>query len=271
MWLLFLESPSFLFRLLWVFWSRWDFFEIILWDFNILYKEEIFNQVQDILYNRNVRVNKEGKFFKYNGFVKCSECGANLYRFTKIKNNKEKVFYYCGTYINTKQCNKHYIQEKELDEIVLKSLNQHIELVCDISNKIDDTISLSRVEYNIELKKVIINEIEKNLAQYQSLLNELLNDYKCDFISQEDYEDFKQRYLYETNKLNIEKENLKIRKMNTYNLEWINKFKNIGRIEMIDRNIVDCFIENVTVQIENNNTKCFSIFLFTILSNFTIQ
>ena len=153
----------------------------------------------------------------------------------------------------------------------MKSLNQHIELVCDISNKIDDTISLSRVEYNIELKKVIINEIEKNLAQYQSLLNELLNDYKCDFISQEDYEDFKQRYLYETNKLNIEKENLKIRKMNTYNLEWINKFKNIGRIEMIDRNIVDCFIENVTVQIENNNTKCFSIFLFTILSNFTIQ
>lgn len=144
-------------------------------------------------------------------------------------------------------------------------------MVCDISNKIDDTISLSRVEYNIELKKVIINEIEKNLAQYQSLLNELLNDYKCDFISQEDYEDFKQRYLYETNKLNIEKENLKIRKMNTYNLEWINKFKNIGRIEMIDRNIVDCFIENVTVQIENNNTKCFSIFLFTILSNFTIQ
>ena len=148
----------------------------------------------------------------------------------------------------------------------MKSLNQHIELVCDISNKIDDTISLSRVEYNIELKKVIINEIEKNLAQYQSLLNELLNDYKCDFISQEDYEDFKQRYLYETNKLNIEKENLKIRKMNTYNLEWINKFKNIGRIEMIDRNIVDCFIENVTVQIENNNTKCFSIFLFTILT-----
>ena len=139
-------------------------------------------------------------------------------------------------------------------------------MVCDISNKIDDTISLSRVEYNIELKKVIINEIEKNLAQYQSLLNELLNDYKCDFISQEDYEDFKQRYLYETNKLNIEKENLKIRKMNTYNLEWINKFKNIGRIEMIDRNIVDCFIENVTVQIENNNTKCFSIFLFTILT-----
>lgn len=37
---------------------------------NAIIKEEIFNQVQDILYNRNVRVNKEGKFYKYTGFLK---------------------------------------------------------------------------------------------------------------------------------------------------------------------------------------------------------
>ena len=35
-------------------------------------KEKIFNQVQDILYNRNVKVNKKGKFNKYSGFLKCS-------------------------------------------------------------------------------------------------------------------------------------------------------------------------------------------------------
>ena len=36
---------------------------------------------------------------------------------------KEKVFYYCSTYIKTKQCNKHYIQEKELAERYLKKQN----------------------------------------------------------------------------------------------------------------------------------------------------
>ena len=35
---------------------------------NAIIKEEVFNQVQNILYNRNVRVNKNGKFYKYTGF-----------------------------------------------------------------------------------------------------------------------------------------------------------------------------------------------------------
>ena len=218
---------------------------------NAIIKEEIFNQVQDILYNRNVRVNKEGKFYKYTGFLKCSECGANLYRKTKIKNNKEKVYYYCSTYYNTRQCNKHYIQEKELDEVVLEILNQHIELVCDISNKIEDVISVSRVEYNAKLKEIRISEIEKELEKYQVLLNELVKDYRCDFISQEDYDDFKQKYLYEINKLNMEKENLEISKINSYNLDWINNFKKTGKIKTIDRNIVDSFIKDIFV----NNEK----------------
>src|SRR5699024_4534495 len=197
------------------------------------------------------RVNKEGKFYKYTGFLKCSECGANLYRKTKIKNNKEKVYYYCSTYYNTRQCNKHYIQEKELDEVVLEILNQHIELVCDISNKIEDVISVSRVEYNAKLKEIRISEIEKELEKYQVLLNELVKDYRCDFISQEDYDDFKQKYLYEINKLNMEKENLEISKINSYNLDWINNFKKMGRIKTIDRNIVDSFIKDIFV----NNEK----------------
>lgn len=80
---------------------------------NAIIKEEIFNQVQDILYNRNVRVNKKGKFYKYTGFLKCPECGSNLYRISTKRNGIKTVFYYCSTYVKTKKCNKHYILEKE--------------------------------------------------------------------------------------------------------------------------------------------------------------
>ena len=112
---------------------------------------------------------------------------------TKMKNHRQKVYYYCSTYYNTRKCNKHYIQEKELDEVVLETLNQHIDLVCDIGAKIDDTISFSKIEYNSELKEIRIN---------------------------------------------------------SYNLDWLNQFKKIGRIEVIDRNIVDSFIENIIVNDE---------------------
>lgn len=124
-------------------------------------------------------------------------------------------------------------------------------MVCDISNKIEDVISVSRVEYNAKLKEIRISEIEKELEKYQVLLNELVKDYRCDFISQEDYDDFKQKYLYEINKLNMEKENLEISKINSYNLDWINNFKKTGKIKTIDRNIVDSFIKDIFV----NNEK----------------
>lgn len=137
-----------------------------------------------------------------------------------------------------------------MDEIILGTLNQHIELVCNIKEKIDDTISLSRAEYNAEIKKIRIVEIDKELEKYKSLLNELLKDYNCDFISEKDYDDFKQKYLYEINKLNIEKENLKINKINSYDFEWLNKFKKTGIIESVDRNIVDSFIKNIFVDNE---------------------
>lgn len=137
-----------------------------------------------------------------------------------------------------------------MDEIILGILNRHTELVCNIKKKINDTISLSRAEYNAEIKKIRIVEKDKKLEKYRSLLNEPLKDNKCDFISEKDYEDFKQKYLYEINKLNIEKDNLKINKINSYDFEWLNKLEKIGIIESVNRNIVDSFIKNIFVDNE---------------------
>lgn len=103
---------------------------------------------------------------------------------------------------------------------------------------------------SITLKKIRIVEIDKKLERYRSLLNEPLKDNKCDFISEKDYEDFKQKYLYEINKLNIEKENLKINKINSYDFELLNKLEKTGIIESVNRNIVDSFIKNIFVDNE---------------------
>lgn len=222
-------------------------------------KEKHYMQVQDILYNRNVRVNKNGVFYKYTGFIKCPECGNNLYRISTKRNNIETVFYYCGTYLKTKNCNKHYILEKELDDIVLLTLNKHIELVCDIATKIDDIVSESKMEYNAEIKDIRINEINKEIEKYKKLIEELKKDYKCDFISEEDYCNFKEEYLYELNKLNLEKETLEKGKINSYNLDWIKQFKSLGKIKKIDRNIVDSFIKKIFI---NNDRSVDIIFRY---------
>ena len=43
-------------------------------------KETIFNQVQNILYNRNIKINSSGSYNTYSGYIKCADCNCNLYR-----------------------------------------------------------------------------------------------------------------------------------------------------------------------------------------------
>lgn len=82
-------------------------------------------------------------------------------------------------------------------------------MVCDIENKINDIVSYSKVSYNAELKKTRINEINVERVKHKKLLDELMNDYKYECISESDYYDFKEKYMYELNKLNLEEENIK--------------------------------------------------------------
>ncbi len=210
-------------------------------------KKELFDQVQDLLYGRNIKCNIQGSIYKYAGFVKCSECGCNLYRKKRIKNNKEVYFYYCGTYIKTKKCNKHYITEKELDETVLYTINKYINMICELDEKIEDIVNYSKIDYDEEVKKIRLLEIDKNLETYKNLLEELVKDYQCDFISQEDYLDFKEKYLYEINRLNLEKEEINNRKIKSYDLKWIDNFRMNQKLEKLDRNIIENFIDNIYV------------------------
>lgn len=103
--------------------------------------------------------------------------------------------------------------------------------------------------------KIVENEIDVQLKKYTNLIQELLRDYEQNYISQSDYTDFKEKYMLQINQLNIEKEELLKIKINSYNLEWMKQFKKTGVIKEIDRNVVDCFIDNIYV----NNDKSVNI------------
>ena len=87
--------------------------------------------------------------------------------------------------------------------------------------------------------------IYRNLMNYD--MEELVKDYQCDFISQEDYLDFKEKYLYEINRLNLEKEEINNRKIKSYDLKWIDNFRMNQKLEKLDRNIIENFIDNIYV------------------------
>ena len=83
-------------------------------------------------------------------------------------------------------------------------------------------------------------------------MDELKNDYKSNYISDEDFDMFKSKYLYNLNNLKMEKESLNKNIISRVNLEWIKRFKEVGKLETLNKNIIDEFIDNIYVDDDRN-------------------
>lgn len=217
-------------------------------------QKRIFNQVNDILYSRNSRVNKSGNYYPFTGYIKCADCGSSMHRKEKKKHNGKIAYYYCGRYLTKKECSKHYILEKDLIDIILTILNKQIEIMCDVSNKIEMLINESSIEYDEELKKIKLVEINKEIKKYEILLEEVRKDYSDDLISKKDFDNYNGEYLYRLNNLRMEHDNYLKNKSQNINLDWIKKFKEKRKFIELDKNIVDEFINRIYIT-EDSNVK----------------
>lgn len=196
--------------------------------------------------------NVEGRYTTYTGYLKCNECNCNLRKFTRPNSNNN--FYYCNTYVKNKNCSKHYITEKEVDDIVLNVLNTHIDMMCDLEKELNERVSVSSVEYKKEISKIRLVEINKEIDKYEKLLKEIINDYEKDYISKNDFDSFNKEYIYNLNNLRIEKEEIEKKKISGLDLKWLNEYKRIGKLKNIDRNIISKFINNIYID-ENKNIR----------------
>ena len=120
-------------------------------------------------------------------------------------------------------------------------------MITDISEKIDLLYSESNNEYKKNIKQIKIVELDKDIKKYNDLLDGILEDYKKDYILKEDFEKYNREYLYELNRLRLEREKLNKNENNDIDLKWINDLKNNGKIEKLDRKIISNFINKIYV------------------------
>lgn len=137
--------------------------------------------------------------------------------------------------------------ESELDSIVLETLNKYIDIISNIEDKIEKNFSVSYVEYEKESKKIKVLELKKELEKYKKLLNCVKSDYEEDNISKNNFERFKEKYMYKINDIRLTIEDLSKNNYRDDNIKIINKIKSRGQLEKITRNIVNEFIERINV------------------------
>lgn len=176
----------------------------------------------------------------------------------RITNSNGNIFYYCGIYLKSKKCSKHYITEKEVDDIVLTMLNNQINMFCNLTDEIEKYFSKAICDYNIELKKINKIELEKRVRKYQKLLDNIRDDYLNNYISKEDFEMYKEEYLYELNKANIEIDEINKSKISNFDFNWLKNIKKIGQLDKTDKNIIDEFIDVILVNEDKILKICFN-------------
>lgn len=103
------------------------------------------------------------------------------------------------------------------------------------------------LKYDNEIIKIKKMEIEKDIKKYQILVDDLMNDYKDDLITKEELDSYNREYLYKLNNLRIKLQDIEKSKDKNINLDWISKFKKTKKVDVIDRNIVTEFIDNIYV------------------------
>ena len=191
---------------------------------------------------------------KYSGIVRCSECKGNLRRFKKMKNGKAKYFYYCTNYIKDKTCHKHYITEKELDDAVLNAINMQLHFFKDLPDKIKTIINDPNNDYKIESKFMKLTELEKEIIKYKKMIDDLLIDYKNDYITRDDYDIFSHEYLYKLNKCILEKKELLSKQGKVKTINWISKLEKMKYIDSLDKTLIINLINNIYVD-DNKNIE----------------
>lgn len=217
-------------------------------------KKEDFEQVQDIIYNRDIRRTKNNDYDTFSGHLKCADCNNSF----TVKKSKKYTYYYCSSFLKDKSCTNHAITKEKLEDAVLSIVNNQIKLIIDIDNNIEKIIKNKNINYDFEILNIRLKDIENNIIKYEQLKKELEDDYMDKYIKEEEYNEYKAEYNMYLEKYIKEKDNItdKLKKVSIKNdteiTGWIKKFKNKEGIKNLSKKTIDELIDNIIIH-ENGN------------------
>ncbi len=216
---------------------------------------EDYNKVQELLYERNIRVNGNNNYDVFSGYLRCGKCGSNMI----IRKGQYHTYYYCRNYLKDKKCSVKSIQKEKLESLVIDFINNFRNVVIEIDQKIEQIVSQKEISYDIDIIKAKIDNIDNEINKFIKLRNEIKDDLKEKFITEAEYWEYSADYSkkiseYRKEKINLEDrlENISFESKN--NEDWFNEIKKLKEVKKIDRLLIEELIEDIVID-ENQNIK----------------
>lgn len=217
-------------------------------------ERELFDKAQGMR-KVDTRVQNSGNLSMWAGILKCADCGHAMHKkYCKNKSGNVYEYYICGTYRkkSNKLCTKHTIKVEELENAVLGSIKLHIELLVDIEGVLEQVNKANTKKLANENMEIIEREKEKEIEKISNLKRGLYEDWKNDYITKEEYLEYKQKYEQNIDKIkeiivNLEKQKEKQERIINGNSLWIENFKSHKNITELDRDIITELIDYIEV------------------------
>ena len=225
--------------------------------------KELFKKAQE-LRKIDTRVQSSGNLSMWAGILKCADCKRAMHkRYCTNKSGKSYEYYICSTYKkkSNKLCTKHTIKLEDLESAVLTTVKQHIELMANIEEIVQQTKDNLRMPKSESIEN-IKEEKEKEIKKLNDLKRCLYEDWKNSYITKEEYLEYKQKYEQDINKKNQIIVNLNNNKLedeecvNNNNI-WIENFKVHKNIDKLDRDIITELIDCIEIHEDKRITVYF--------------
>lgn len=199
---------------------------------------------QELLKHRGRQLDFQQSVGLFAGFVKCGDCGRAL---AKVRRNKE-VYYICGTYkrYSSKLCRSHSVRESILENLILQKFNA--ELV-----KLEDA---DFIRNKSKREKIDLKKYDDKLNRLFVLRKEAYEDYKSGLLSKEEYISFKESYSKEEVLVKGQMDTLRqSMEEKSEREEWVENLRKYRRIEHLDRSILACILDGITVYEDENEIR----------------
>lgn len=188
----------------------------------------------------------EEHVFPLAGLMYCGDCGGPIIRKTQIASGKNFYYYICGNHKNTGKCSNHRISRTQIEEAVLKLLQEHIRMLTELESVLKTIRETPLRRYSVRKVQEHMLNLETEIERFRRLKISAYEDLKEGVLSKEDYFDITEQYERRIANANLAHEQAQ-REMDLYiqngsaPQKWIQEFIEYQNIKTLTRSMaVEC-------------------------------
>lgn len=213
---------------------------------------EMFDSVQ-LLLKKDTRISPEkDTLYVLSGYVVCSGCGQPMVKKTVTRRGRQYSYYVCATHKAKRGCSPNSIPEEKLNAAVLAAVRERVQIAADMEKHIRLAESMPKEQRSVKSFDVRIVKLKEDLEQSREFKLRLYESLQDGMIDQDEYFIFKKNYEEKIQKMQsaigiLEKERQDTLDGCRMECGWIEKFREYGTIESLDREAVVDLLEAVYV------------------------